>query len=1013
MRSFSRAKNLQILEAEEIEQLYALPSFEPKERIMFFTLSSDEYDHMRSYRGVSSKVFFIMQLGYFKAKHLFFVFEFEQRLIDTRFILKQYFPHTSKEELRKISKPTRLNQRQKICTLLGYRPVKEDLLPELMAQASEFAKRHNHPVYLFRSLLQHLHNKKIIVPAYSFLQRQIISQTIQNERQRLAKIIDLRLDDKEKALLDDLLEKPDTGMYPFTWLQKEPSSFKYYQLRGQLRRSELIAPIYKIVMRIRIELGISHENIRYYGSIAQDYKVFNLKNLKGNMRYIYLLCFAYNRYRSINDILVEGFRYHVWGLEKSAGKFADKQISIHQLEAHESLSKVPRVLALFEDKTIPDQLLFKQVRKMAFAILSPKGFQLVSQLIHKNRLDKKELTWLFYQYNKRLISLYLRPLGIFFELDNHIKCENLIEALDFIKDIVGSKKYLTKVPPGDFPCTFLSKKRKQYILNEEGNVASYKYEMALYQALRSKLEAGDIFVLDSFLHRSFDDDLLAKKDWKSRKPAIIKQVDLLKLDTSVHDILEQWKQAIEPLYERVNDRIKKSLNPSIQIDGKDKDGSTKWHHVYTETSPPLNHKIYRQFKSIGIEALLQFVDQKTQFLGAFTHSMASHVSRRTDKDQLIACLVAFGTNYGIGKMAGICDISFQELSRAADSLIYLQTLKEANRRIVNQTRELPMFQHYHLQPGVVHSSSDGQKYYTQIPTINARYSNKYFGLSKGIVSLTAVANHVPFNTELTGANEHESHYVFDLLYNNITDIKPEIHSTDSHGINQVNFAILDMFGYRFAPRYKNISSKAKTIYSFKNPDTYKDYLIKPIRKFKTELITQQWDTFQRIIASLALKTTTQSTIIKKLASYKRNNIVQKAIVEYDNIVETYHKLSYLDDPKFQKQIHTAINRGEHVNKLRKHLFHVDGGKFKVHTVMEQRIWSECNLILANAVVFYNTYLLSELLAFHQKKGNTAEIELIKKVSPIAWQHIHIHGRYTFRLGKLVWDVMEMVKKIKL
>ena len=45
-----------------------------------------------------------------------------------------------------------------------------------------------------------------------------------------------------------------------------------------------------------------------------------------------------------------------------------------------------------------------------------------------------------------------------------------------------------------------------------------------------------------------------------------------------------------------------------------------------------------------------------------------------------------------------------------------------------------------------------------------------------------------------------------MVYNNDTDIQTDIHSTDSHGINQVNFAILDMFGYRFAPRYTNISS---------------------------------------------------------------------------------------------------------------------------------------------------------------------------------------------------------------
>src|SRR5262249_26789108 len=56
-------------------------------------------------------------------------------------------------------------------------------------------------------------------------------------------------------------------------------------------------------------------------------------------------------------------------------------------------------------------------------------------------------------------------------------------------------------------------------------------------------------------------------------------------------------------------------------------------------------------------------------------------------------------------------------------------------------------------------------------------------------------------------HEHESHYVYDLLHNNTTDIKPERHSTDTHGSNQVNFWILRVFGYQFVPRYRDLLKK--------------------------------------------------------------------------------------------------------------------------------------------------------------------------------------------------------------
>ena len=77
-----------------------------------------------------------------------------------------------------------------------------------------------------------------------------------------------------------------------------------------------------------------------------------------------------------------------------------------------------------------------------------------------------------------------------------------------------------------------------------------------------------------------------------------------------------------------------------------------------------------------------------------------------------------------------------------------------------------------------------------------------------------MANHVPLNARVIGANEHESHHVFDLLRNNTTDIQPSIHSTDTHGTNEVNFAILAFFGYQFAPRYKDIRGKMGTLYGF-------------------------------------------------------------------------------------------------------------------------------------------------------------------------------------------------------
>src|SRR5215470_1029532 len=128
-------------------------------------------------------------------------------------------------------------------------------------------------------------------------------------------------------------------------------------------------------------------------------------------------------------------------------------------------------------------------------------------------------------------------------------------------------------------------------------------------------------------------------------------------------------------------------------------------------------------------------------------------------------------------------------------------------------------------------------------------SPKYFGLKKGVVAHSMVANHVPVNAQIIGANEHESHYVFDLLFNNTTDIQPEVHSTDTHGTNELNFALLHVFGYQFAPRYRDIYEKVSTaLYGFKHPSQYDEgWMLKPVRKLNPQLIIEEWENIQRLL----------------------------------------------------------------------------------------------------------------------------------------------------------------------
>jgi len=241
--------------------------------------------------------------------------------------------------------------------------------------------------------------------------------------------------------------------------------------------------------------------------------------------------------------------------------------------------------------------------------------------------------------------------------------------------------------------------------------------------------------------------------------------------------------------------------------------------------------------------------------------------------------------------------------------------------------------------------------------------------------------------------------VFDLLFNNTTDIDPDMHSTDTHGTNEVNFALLHVFGYQFAPRYRDIQEKVqKALYGFKHPTQYGAVRLKPVRKINPRLIVEEWEQMQRLFVSLALKTTTQHIIVGKLSAYPRKNKTRRALWEYDNIMRSLYLLDYIDSPHLRRNVQRALNRGENYHQLRRAVSYANFGKLRFKTEYEQQLWEECSRLITNCIIYYNATILSHLLTHKERHGDAAGAALLTQVSPVAWQHINLCGRYEFTKG---------------
>ncbi len=246
--------------------------------------------------------------------------------------------------------------------------------------------------------------------------------------------------------------------------------------------------------------------------------------------------------------------------------------------------------------------------------------------------------------------------------------------------------------------------------------------------------------------------------------------------------------------------------------------------------------------------------------------------------------------------------------------------------------------------------------------------------------MSLIANHAAINARVIGANEHESHYIFDLLMNNSSEIVPDVLSTDTHGVNHINFALLDLFGYSFAPRYAQVGRVINEMFDVKE-DKDKKIQLSLKKPINTKLIAAHWDTIQRIMISLYERKTTQATLVRKLSGYKSSHPLLGALTEYNRMVKANYLLNYIDDVSLRDYVQRALNRGEAYHQLRRAISNVNGDQFRGSSDEEIQLWNECARLVTNAIIYFNSAILSQLLTSFEYQKDDEKIQIVKSSLP--------------------------------
>lgn len=1005
-------KRLKILGDDEIDALYGLPNFTNEEQTLYFSLSPSEELVMSGLRTFQSRIYFILQLGYFKAQHQFHIFSTAQVKDDAQYVQERYFPLVEFPGDFQVFKDARLDQQGKILDLCRYRPCDLAMKQHLVLKARETARIDSKPIFIFRELMQYLADERRMAPGYSFFQ-DTIGQALDYENERLVNIVQQHLTDTERQQLAGLVAESDE-LYEITRLKRNPKGFSIREIAREIQRGKTMRTLYETAQRMLPYLEISNESIKYYAQLVDYYSVFQLTQNDKKLAPVYMLCFILHRYRKVNDNLIIAFMYHVKRYGDETKKAAKERVYEYRLEHNRNLPKAGKVLKLFTDEEPVPETPFESVQTDAFAILEREQLdRMATYLVQEAQFDETAFQWEHIDSINRRFKLRLRPILKSVEWAAWSARHPLLAVVRFLAELFQKDGSLTQTPEQMLPKAFIPKQLNPYLyrtgVENEKHLLVDRYEFLAYRLLRAGLDAGNFFCRDSVRFRSFEDDLVDDERWQD-KETLLTTTGLAHLTVPIEEQLAALEQQLEDRLVAVNQRILSGENEYIKT--KKRGQEMRWTLSQPRAEETINHPFFDSLPQLDLSSILHFVNKRCGFMGELEHILNRYGKTEADDPVIAACLIAWGTNMGLARMGAISDIDYTTLATMSENFIRLETLQPANDLVSNAIVNLPIFHHYDLGD-TLHSSSDGQRFETRIPTFNARHSSKYFGLKKGVVAYTLIANHIPITARIIGADEHESHFVFDVLFNNTTDLQPAVHSTDSAGTNEVNFAILDCFGYQFAPRYKDIFQRVGTgLYGFKHRSQYPaNWLIRPVRKINNGLIDDEWDNFQRIMVSLALKTTTQSIIIRKLSSHARKNRTQQALWEYDNIIRSLYLLDYLDSPVLRRNVQYALNRGENYHQLRRAVSYANFGKLRFKTESEQQIWNECSRLITNCIIFYNATLLSNLLIAKEKRGDVQQVALLKHISPVAWQHLNFYGRYTFTTPPEPIDVEALIQSL--
>ncbi|WP_426575619.1 Tn3 family transposase [Xenorhabdus stockiae] len=822
---------------------------------------------------------------------------------------------------------------------------------------------------LAQLLVSYCREFQIILPAFSTIER-LCADTLVFAERKIEHLIVSRITPEICDKLDALLTEKTTGnISRFIWLRNFEAGNNSAAANRLLDRLEFLRSL-----NITPELlsGIPPCRITRLRRQGERYFTDGLHDIGSDRRLAIIAVCVVEWESSIADAIVETHDRIVGKTWREAKQLHDRLISdthstvTNTLRAFSSLGAV--LLAAHKDGRSLDMEMATSNQWSLLEQLVATGAQLCNTMADEPLSHVLRGYYRFRRYVPRMLNcLKIKGAPV---------VSVLVEAVDLI-----ARRQTISVPVKGF---LRPNSKWHHYLRQQPSGDNRLWEVAVLFHLRDAFRSGDIWLADS------------------RRYGDIKNV-LVPMSTALTNIklavppdplewLADRKARLSSALKRLSRAVKNGTIPHGII----KDGVLRIERLKSavpENAEELVLDLYRRMPSARITDILLEVDAAIGFTDAFTHLRTGVPC--TDRVGLLNVLLAEGMNLGLRKMAEASNThDYWQLSRIARWHVESDALDNALAIVVAAQRKLPMAHNWGM--GIT-ASSDGQFFPSAghgeaMNMINARYGN-----TPGLKAYTHVNDQfAPFASQAIPATVSEAPFILDGLLMNETGRRIEEQYADTAGFTDHLFGISGMLGYRLILRIRDLPSRR--LYVFSPEKTPKDLRNLVGGKVKEDLIIGNWSDLFRCAVTMLSGKIKPSQLLRKLASYPRQNELAEALREVGRIERTLFIIEWILDDEMQRRAQVGLNKGESHHALKDALRIGRQGEIRDRSTEGQHYRIAGLNLLTAIIVYWNTVHLEQATEERKEEGLDVPPELLAHISPLGWGHILLTGEYLWPEG---------------